>query len=162
LASRRELIKAIGAGAAALPTISDAAALAQGTVSPPIDAAVAAVDRPVSQTDTEAFLAQFEVAWRPLDPQLRFVLRLIYARLQGLPPPAMLSPAELRRINAGLSRKRRSMRRAAASGCGSMIPAYLLRHPRSFSSTAAAGSWAVSIPMTALRARLRSDPACAA
>jgi acetyl esterase len=77
--------------------------LAQGTVSPPIDAAVAAVDRPVSQTDTEAFLAQFEVAWRPLDPQLRFVLRLIYARLQGLPPPAMLSPAELRRINAGLS-----------------------------------------------------------
>jgi hypothetical protein len=103
MASRRELIKAIGAGAAALPTISDAAALAQGTVSPPIDAAVAAVDRPVSQTDTEAFLAQFEAAWRPLDPQLRFVLRLIYARLQGLPPPAMLSPAELRRINGGLS-----------------------------------------------------------
>jgi acetyl esterase len=104
MASRRELIKAIGAGAAALPTISDAAALAQGTISPPIDAAVAGVDRPVvSQTDTEAFLAQFEAAWRPLDPQLRFVLRLIYARLQGLPPPAMLSPAELRRINAGLS-----------------------------------------------------------
>jgi acetyl esterase len=103
MASRRELIKAIGAGAAALPTISDAAALAQGTVSPPIDAAAAAVDRPVGQTDTEAFLAQFEAAWHPLDPQLRFVLRLIYARLQGLPPPAMLSPAELRRINGGLS-----------------------------------------------------------
>jgi acetyl esterase len=91
MASRRELIKAIGAGVAALPTIGGAATLAQGTVSSPADAA------------TEAFLAQFETAWRPLDPQLRFVLRLIYARLQGLPPPVALSPAELRRINASLS-----------------------------------------------------------
>jgi acetyl esterase len=31
------------------------------------------------------------------------VLRLIYARLKGLPPPAQLSPTDLRRINAGLS-----------------------------------------------------------
>src|SRR6202034_4345158 len=69
MASRRELIKAIGAGVAALPTIGGAATLAQGTVSSPADAA------------TEAFLAQFETAWCPLDPQLRFVLRLIYARL---------------------------------------------------------------------------------
>ena len=91
MASRREVIKAIGASAAALPTIGDATALAQGTVSSPTDAA------------TAAFLAQFAAAWRPLDPQLRFVLRLIYARLQGLPPPSQLSPAELRRINASLS-----------------------------------------------------------
>ena len=51
----------------------------------------------------EKFLAQFETAWRPLDPQLRFVLRLIYGGLKGLPPPAELPPAELRRINSGLS-----------------------------------------------------------
>ena len=91
MASRREVIKAIGASAAALPTIGDATALAQGTVASPTDAA------------TAAFLAQFEAAWRPLDPQLRFVLRLIFARLQGLPPPTQLSPAELRRINTSLS-----------------------------------------------------------
>src|SRR3981081_1269542 len=41
MVSRRELIKAIGAGVAALPTITDATALAQGTVSPPTDAAPA-------------------------------------------------------------------------------------------------------------------------
>jgi acetyl esterase/lipase len=91
MALRREVIKAIGVGAAALPTIGDATALAQETVASLTDAA------------TAAFLAQFAAAWRPLDPQLRFVLRLIYARLQGLPPPAQLSPAELRRINTSLS-----------------------------------------------------------
>jgi acetyl esterase len=53
--------------------------------------------------ETEAWLAQFEPAWRPLDPQLRFVLRLIYGQLKGLPPPAELSPAQLRTINASLS-----------------------------------------------------------
>jgi acetyl esterase len=102
MVSRRELIKAIGAGVAALPTITDATALAQGTVSPPTDAPASGVGS-ASQAATQAFLAQFETAWRPLDPQLRFVLRLIYARLQGLPPPAQLPPAELRRINASLS-----------------------------------------------------------
>jgi acetyl esterase len=60
-------------------------------------------DRILSQPDTQAFLALFEPAWRPLDPELRFVLRLIYAQLKGLPPPALLPPKELRRINAELS-----------------------------------------------------------
>jgi hypothetical protein len=49
------------------------------------------------EAKTAAFLALFEAAWRPLDPQLRAVLRLIYAKLMG-PPPSQLSPAELRRI----------------------------------------------------------------
>jgi acetyl esterase len=52
---------------------------------------------------TDAFLAQFDEAWRPLNPQVRAVLRLIYAKLEGTPPPAQLSPAELRKINAELS-----------------------------------------------------------
>jgi len=105
MASRRELIKAIGAGAAAgaLPTIGDAAALAQGAASAAIDAAATGGAPRASQAGTEAYLAQFETAWRPLDPQMRFVLGLIYARLQGVPPSAQLSPGELRRINAGLS-----------------------------------------------------------
>lgn len=174
MASRRELIKAIGAAAVALPTITDATVLAQGTNSPPIDAAAATGGR-FSQAATEAFLAQFETAWRPLDPQLRFVLRLIYARLQGLPPPAQLPPAELRRINGSLSfffnagrrrcrmsRRRRSTCRAAAPRYGSTIPARPPPHPPWFSSTGAAGSWAVSTSMTASRARLRNAPACAA
>ncbi len=55
------------------------------------------------QPEVERWLELFEPAWRPLDPQLRAVLRRIYASLMGLPPPAQLSPAELRRINAGLS-----------------------------------------------------------
>jgi acetyl esterase len=90
-AFRRDLIKAIGAGLAALPAVRETAALAQATTS----------GEPSSST--EAFLAQFEPAWRRLDPQLHGVLRAIYARLQGLPPPNQLSPAELRRINASLS-----------------------------------------------------------
>ena len=98
-----ELIKAIGAGAAALPTITDATALAQETVSPPIDAATAIGAGSAGQAKTQAFLAQFETAWRPLDPQLRFVLGLIYAGLQEVPPPDQLSPTELRRINDGVS-----------------------------------------------------------
>jgi len=67
------------------------------------EASAANDDPAAAESDTEAFLAQFETAWRPLDPQLRFVLRLIYARLKGLPPPAQLSPTELRRINTELS-----------------------------------------------------------
>ena len=99
--SRRELIQALGVGAAALP-IGDATLSAQSAGPMPTDAS-ASGDRTPSQSETEKFLAQFETAWRPLDPQLRFVLRLIYARLQGLPPPAQLSPTELRRINTSLS-----------------------------------------------------------
>jgi len=102
-ASRRDLIKAMGVGAAALPTAADATgALAQGAASPS-DAGPAIGASESDQSKTAAFLAQFETAWRPLDPQLRAVLRQIYARLMGLPPPAQLAPAELRRINASLS-----------------------------------------------------------
>jgi acetyl esterase/lipase len=56
-----------------------------------------------AQSETEAFLALFETAWRPLDPQLRAVIRSIYARLKGVPPPAQLSVQELRRINGEIS-----------------------------------------------------------
>jgi hypothetical protein len=94
--SRRDLIKAIGAGAAVFPGAEDVTdVLAQGS-----SMGTAPATEP---SKAEAFLVQFETAWRPLDPQLRAVLRSIYARLQGLPPPAQLSPAELRRINASLS-----------------------------------------------------------
>jgi acetyl esterase len=55
------------------------------------------------EAETEAFLKLFEDAWRPLDPQVRLVLRLIYGGLKGLPPPAQLSVAELRQINTRLS-----------------------------------------------------------
>lgn len=84
-------------GAVAVPGIAEAVTATQPAGPLP------ETDRAASKSETEAFLAQFESAWRPLDPQLRFVLRLIYARLQGLPPPAQLSPAELRRINNSLS-----------------------------------------------------------
>lgn len=93
-ASRRDLIKAIGAGAAALPAVEDAVAA---------DAGTAPGEHTAEQSKTEAFLAQFETAWRPLDPQLRAILRVIYARLMGLPPPSELAPADLRRINGELS-----------------------------------------------------------
>jgi acetyl esterase len=96
IASRRDLIGGIVMGAA-VPGIVDAVAAAQSADT------TADKDATFNKSETEAFLAQFESAWRPLDPQLRFVLRLIYARLQGLPPPAQLSPTELRRINSGLS-----------------------------------------------------------
>ena len=56
-----------------------------------------------AQSETEAFLDLFETAWRPLDPQLRAVMRSIYGKLRGVPPPAELSVEELRRINASLS-----------------------------------------------------------
>src|SRR5437667_259295 len=102
-ASRRELIRGIAMCAAALPTIGDTAVLAQSAGPSPVAASAAGSDRNSAQAETEAFLAQFEAAWRPLDPQLRFVLRLIYGGLKGLPPPAQLSPAELRRINSELS-----------------------------------------------------------
>src|SRR6266404_734274 len=56
-----------------------------------------------AESESEAFLALFETAWRPLDPQLRAVMRSIYGKLRGVPPPAELSVEELRRINASLS-----------------------------------------------------------
>ena len=56
-----------------------------------------------TQSEVEAFLALFEGAWQPLDPQMRAVLRSIYGRLAGVPPPSQLPVAELRRINASLS-----------------------------------------------------------
>jgi hypothetical protein len=55
-ASRRELIKGFAMSAAALPTVARTVVSAQGTGPIPGDA------------DTEAFLKQFEEAWRSLDP----------------------------------------------------------------------------------------------
>jgi acetyl esterase/lipase len=95
-ASRRDLLKAVGAGAVAAAG-EESNVLAQGAAS------AASGERASEQSDTEAWLGQFEPAWRPLDPQSRAVLRIIYARLKGLPPPAQLSPGELRRINAELA-----------------------------------------------------------
>jgi acetyl esterase len=102
-ASRRTLIKALGAGMAALPTVGNAAdALAQGGGGAGSAAPIGG-DCGRFSPATEAFLAQFAAAWRPLDPQLCAVLRTIYARLQGLPPPADIPAPELRRINTSLS-----------------------------------------------------------
>ena len=103
MTSRREVIKAIGAGAASLPAVAEATdAFAQGAV-PSYTGSGAASGDFSSALASDPFLAQFDQAWRPLDPQLRAVLRLIYAKLKGLPPPAQLSPAQMREINAGLS-----------------------------------------------------------
>jgi acetyl esterase/lipase len=95
LASRRDVIKAIGA--AMLP------AAASGPVFGAVASPAPAAPDPATAAGTEAFLAQFEPAWRVLDPQLRAVLGSIYGGLQGTPPPAELSPSELRRINASLA-----------------------------------------------------------
>jgi len=92
--SRRDVIKAIGA--AMLPAAASGPAF--GAIAWPAPVA----PDPVKAAETEAFLAQFEPAWRVLDPQLRAVLGKIYGGLQGLPPPTELSPTELRRINASL------------------------------------------------------------
>lgn len=91
--SRREVMAALGAGAALIP----AGAMAEIASPPPpaMDAAKAAA--------TEAYLAQFAEAWKPLDPQLRGVLGTIYGLLQGAPPPQDIAPADLRTGNAGLS-----------------------------------------------------------
>src|SRR5262245_2551298 len=89
--SRRALIKGLAMIAPTLLPIGTRFSAAQSSGPMPGDA------------DTEAFLKLFEEAWRPLDPQVRLVVRLICGGLRGLPPPAQLSVAELRRINAGLS-----------------------------------------------------------
>jgi hypothetical protein len=87
MTSRREVVQAIGVGAAALPVLADAV-----SANPPPAQIETSVGGPDRSAATEAFLAQFETAWRPLDPQLPFVLRLIYARPQGLPPPVSRHP----------------------------------------------------------------------
>src|SRR6186997_1205326 len=82
--SRRELIKGIAMVAQILLPI-EANAVDQNSAPIPENA------------ETESFLKLFEEAWRPLNPQVRLVLRLIYGGLRGLPPPSQLSVAELRR-----------------------------------------------------------------
>jgi acetyl esterase len=62
-----------------------------------------AEQKATEKSETEAFLALFEEAWRPLDPQVRFVISRIYGQLRGLPPPAQIPVDELRRINASLA-----------------------------------------------------------
>jgi acetyl esterase len=89
--SRRELFGGLVMVAPNLLPLGTMPAAAQSNSPMPEDA------------ETESFLKLFENAWRPLDPQVRLVLRLIYGGLRGLPPPSQLSVAELRRINAGLS-----------------------------------------------------------
>ncbi|MEZ5888827.1 MAG: alpha/beta hydrolase [Xanthobacteraceae bacterium] len=101
-ASRRTLIKALSAGVAALPTMGTET-LAQGGGAGPQSTTPSTGDCGRFSPETEAFLARFAEAWRPLDPQQCAVLRTIYARLQGLPPPALIPIPELRRINTSLS-----------------------------------------------------------
>jgi acetyl esterase len=101
-ASCRTLIKALSAGMAALPTMGTDS-LAQGGSAPPQGVTPGGGDCGRFSPETEAFLAQFSAAWRPLDPQQCAVLQMIYARLQGLPPPALIPVPELRRINTSLS-----------------------------------------------------------
>jgi len=93
--SRRDVIKAIGAAMLPAAASGPVFGVAASPAPPVLDPAKAA--------ETEAFLAQFEPAWRVLDPQLRAVLGSIYGGLQGVPPPTELSPSELRRINASLT-----------------------------------------------------------
>lgn len=50
----------------------------------------------------DAFLKQFEEAWRPLDRQVAAVLGVLYAKAQGKPPLFSLSPEEVRRAVAPL------------------------------------------------------------
>jgi acetyl esterase len=104
LASRRALFQAFGAGLTALPTISAAdAALAQssGGGSPPSPLR-SRVYYDFSDS-AKQFLDLFESSWRNLNPQVRAVLRMIYAQMQGLGPPAEIPAPEMRRINSNLS-----------------------------------------------------------
>lgn len=104
LASRRALLRAFGAGITVLPTISaagDAVAPGAGGGSSPFSPHARVYCEFSEQA--KPFLNLFESSWQPLDPQLRAVMRMIYAQLQGLGPPAELPVAELRRINTSLS-----------------------------------------------------------
>ena len=51
---------------------------------------------------TEKVLALFAEAWRPLDPQVAFVLSVIYSRAiaQGIKPLNEMTPVEARRVTA--------------------------------------------------------------
>ena len=82
-ASRRDLIKAIGAGAACLPSRKQPGPWRKALLAAhPAGAASGDFSQGLSASDP--FVAQFEQAWRPLDPQLRAVLRLIYATTEGI------------------------------------------------------------------------------
>ncbi len=50
----------------------------------------------------QQFLDRFEESWRSLNPQMRAVLRMIYAQMRGLPALDQLSVPDLRRINTDL------------------------------------------------------------
>src|SRR4029450_3101488 len=49
------------------------------------------------------YLARFETAWRPLDPQQAAVLAMIYRRYRGTRPVHQLSPAEARALDQDFS-----------------------------------------------------------
>jgi acetyl esterase len=105
-ASRRGLFRSLEAGltTSVLPTIS----AADGTTAPGAgNGAPSSPPHPRVFGDfsekTKKFLDLFESDWKPLNPQLRAVMRMIYAQLQGLGPPAEIPAAELRRVNQSLS-----------------------------------------------------------
>lgn len=104
LASRRALLRAFGAGLTPLPTISAAGgegAQGAGGGSPPAPLRSRVYcDFPDS---SKQFLDLFESSWRNLNPQVRAVLRMIYAQLQGIGSPAEIPAPEMRRINSHLS-----------------------------------------------------------
>jgi acetyl esterase/lipase len=52
---------------------------------------------------TDDYLARFESAWRPLDPQQAAVLAMIYLRYRGTRPVHELSPAEARALDDDFS-----------------------------------------------------------
>jgi acetyl esterase len=52
---------------------------------------------------TDDYLARFESAWRPLDPQQAAVLAMIYRRYRGTRPVHELSPAEARALDVDFS-----------------------------------------------------------
>jgi acetyl esterase/lipase len=52
---------------------------------------------------TDDYLARFETAWRPLDPQQAAVLAMIYRRYRGTRPVHELSPAEARALDIDFS-----------------------------------------------------------
>ena len=125
---------------------------------------------------TENVLAPFADAWKPLDPQVAFVLSIIYSRAiaQGIKPLNEMPPAEARDVvklmqfylGAGAPaiphiEERSSSPRAVRFAYGSTIPARRRRRPPSSSCMAAAGSCATSTSTTASRASSRSVPDCA-
>src|SRR5688572_6404195 len=94
--SRRGLIKALGVGVASCLTAGNVTVFAKGSARMP--AHVLPID---GDPAVEAFLAQFDAAWRPLDLQLRFVLRLIYGASWDCRPPPSSSRQNSERSTAG-------------------------------------------------------------